>query len=293
MKKLFILFLFIPGFLFAQDDLLGELEKSTQEESVYTFATFKGTRLGNGHSVETKNAGALEFIFAHRFGRINGGSYEMFGFDEALVRLGLDYGFTDWLSWSIGRNSFDKTVDSYVKIKALRQRSGATQFPFTATVLVGGAYKLSPKNNSDVSPTFKSTDRLSYTLQLLMARKFSPSLSFQLMPTWVHKNAVVKSYEENGQFALGVGGRVKITRSVALTGEYYYNMSEKDNSPYYNPLAFGVDIETGGHVFQIVITNAVGLTERAFVTETMDDFFDGDIHLGFNVTRTFQLKKKK
>lgn len=293
MKKLFILFLFIPSLLFAQDDLLDELEKSTQEESVYTFATFKGTRLGNGHSVETKNAGALEFIFAHRFGRINGGAYEMFGFDEALVRLGLDYGFTDWLSWSIGRNSFDKTVDSYVKIKALRQRSGATQFPFTATVLVGGAYKLSPKNNSDVSPTFKSTDRLSYTLQLLMARKFSSSLSFQVMPTWVHKNAVVKSYEDNGQFALGVGGRVKITRSVALTGEYYYNVSQQDNSPYYNPLAFGVDIETGGHVFQIVITNAVGLTERAFVTETMDDFFDGDIHLGFNVTRTFQLKKKR
>src|SRR5687768_6355333 len=115
MKKIFILLLLSPCFLYAQDDLLAELEKTTEKETEYSFATFKGTRLANGHSIETKNAGSLEFIFAHRFGAINGGAYEMFGLDEALVRLGLDYGFTDWLSWSIGRNSFDKTMDSYVK----------------------------------------------------------------------------------------------------------------------------------------------------------------------------------
>lgn len=292
MKKLIILFLLSPCLLFAQDDLLAELEKGSENETEYTFATFKGTRLANGHSIETKNAGSLEFIFAHRFGAINGGAYEMFGLDEALVRLGLDYGITDWLSFSIGRNSFDKTMDSYVKIKALRQSTGARAFPFSATVLLGGAYKFSPKNNSDVSDDFKNGDRLSYTGQILIARKFSTNFSFQLMPTIVHKNAVVKSIEENDQFALGFGGRIKLTKSVAITTEYYHNFSEKDDSPYYNPLAFGIDIETGGHVFQLVLTNAVGLTERAFITETLDDFFDGDIHLGFNVTRTFQLKKK-
>ena len=293
MKKIFLLLLFAPCVAFAQDDLLAELEKETSNETDYTFATFKGTRLGNGHSIETKNAGSLEFIFAHRFGAINGGAYEMFGLDEALVRLGLDYGFTDWLSFSIGRNSFDKTMDSYLKIKALRQSTGAKSFPVSATVLLGGAYKFTPKKNTDISPEFENVDRLSYTTQLLIARKFSTNFSFQLMPTYVHKNAVTKSIEENGQFALGLGGRIKLTKSVAITGEYYHNFSEKENSPYYNPLAFGVDIETGGHVFQLIMTNAVGLTERAFVTETLDDFFDGDIHLGFNVTRTFQLKKKK
>lgn len=293
MKKLFILFLFIPSFIYAQEDLLTELEKSAEADTDITFATFKGTRLANGHSVETKNAGSLEFIFAHRFGRINGGAYEMFGLDEALVRLGLDYGFTDWLSWSIGRNSFDKTMDSYVKLRALRQKSGAQNFPVSMTVLLGGAYKFSPKNNSDVSAEFKNTDRLSYTAQLLIARKFSSNVSLQFMPTLVHKNAVVQSIEDNSQVALGIGGRAKITRSIALTTEYYYNVSKKDNSPYFNPVALGIDIETGGHVFQLILTNAVGLTERAFVTETMDDFFDGDIHLGFNVTRTFQLRKNK
>src|SRR5687767_12116095 len=155
MKKLLVIFLMTPFFLYAQDDLLAELEKETQSEKEYTFATFKGTRLANGHSIEAKNAGSLEFIFAHRFGAVNGGWYEMYGLDEALVRLGLDYGITDWLSFSIGRNSFDKTMDSFLKIKALRQKSGEENFPFTATFLLGGAYKFSPKSNSDVSPDFK------------------------------------------------------------------------------------------------------------------------------------------
>lgn len=293
MKKTLWIFLLVPCLVYAQEDLLAELEKETGDETEYTFATFKGTRLANGHSIETKNVGSLEFIFAHRFGAINGGWYEMYGLDEALVRLGLDYGITDWLSFSIGRNSFDKTMDSYVKMKALRQSTGAKSFPFSATVLLGGAYKFSPRKNSDVSPEFKNVDRISYTAQALIARKFSTNLSIQLMPTMVHKNAVVESIEENDQFALGIGGRIKLTKSVAISTEYYYNFSEKDDSPYYNPLAFGIDIETGGHVFQLVLTNAVGLTERAFVTETLDDFFDGDIHFGFNVTRTFQLKKNR
>jgi hypothetical protein len=293
MKKLLILFLLSPCVALAQDDLLAELEKDSENETEYTYATFKGTRLANGHTIETKNEGSLEFIFAHRFGAINGGWYEMYGLDEALVRLGLDYGIKDWLSFSIGRNSFDKTMDSYVKIRALRQSTGAKNFPFSATVLLGGAYKFSPENNSDVSDDFENIDRLSYTGQVLIARKFSTNLSLQLMPSIVHKNAVVASQEENDQFALGFGGRIKLTKSVAITTEYYYNFSMKDDSPYFNPLAFGIDIETGGHVFQLVLTNAVGLTERAFITETRDDFWDGDIHFGFNVTRTFQLKKNK
>ena len=235
----------------------------------------------------------MEFIFAHRFGAINGGWYEMYGLDDAYVRLGLDYGFTDWMSFSIGRNSFDKTMDSYLKFRALRQSTGARTFPFSLSVLLGGAYKFEPKENSTVSDDFKNVDRLSYTAQALIARKFSSKLSLQLMPSMVHKNAVVESYEEHDQFALGFGGRVKLTKSVAITTEYYYNFSMKDDSPYFNPLAFGIDIETGGHVFQLVLTNAIGLTERAFITETRDDFWDGDIHLGFNVTRTFQLKKHK
>lgn len=296
MKTFTLLFLVLFCSAFcanAQEDLLKELEQKTEDDTQASFAAFKGTRIINGHSIETKPAGTLEFIFAHRFGAVNGGLYEMFGLDQALVRLGLDYGITDRLSVSIGRNSVDKTLDGYAKYNLLKQRKGTHAFPFSLTALGGMAYRLTPRENSDVSPQFKNSDRLAYTAQLLVARKITQAFSLQLVPTLIHKNFVDQQIEENTQFALGAGARLKVTPSVAITSEYYHNLSMKDNAPYYNAVGIGVDIETGGHVFQLLFTNAVGLTERSFITETTDDFFDGDIHFGFNVTRTFQLKKAR
>lgn len=294
MKKLVLLLLIgiYSSGVQAQDDLMKELEQNQQSDTDYAFQTFKGTRLVNGHTIESKAKGTLEFIFAHRFGAINGGSYEMFGLDEAYVRLGLDYGITDNMSVSIGRNSFDKTVDGYVKYKLIRQSKGASVFPVTITALGGTAYKIFPKKEA-APDGFENIDRLAYVGQLLIARKFTPSFSFQITPTIIHKNAVDQTEENNDQFALGIGGRIKLTKSVALTSEYYYRVDVLENNPYYNTFGVGIDIETGGHVFQIVLTNTRGLTERSFITETEGDFGDGDIHLGFNVTRTFQLKHKK
>lgn len=283
-----IALLTFSGLAFGQDDLMKELESSQTGDVDYAFQTFKGTRIVNGHTVETKPKGTLEFIFAHRFGEINGGYYELFGLDDAYVRYGLDYGITDNLSVSYGRNSVDKTMDGYAKYKLLKQSKGAKNFPFTMTALGGVAYRTSPKKDN-VPPGFKNIDRLAYVGQLLIARKFTPAFSMQVMPTFIHKNAVDQTFEENDQMALGVGGRLKVTKSVALTSEYYYRLNVNENSPYKNTFGIGVDIETGGHVFQIVVTNTRGLTERAFITETDGDFTEGDIHLGFNVTRTFQL----
>jgi hypothetical protein len=293
MKK-FILFFLVAGISvcsFAQDDLMKELEQAQSSDTDYAFQTFKGTRLINGHTIENKAKGTLEFIFAHRFGAINDGLYELYGLDDAYVRLGLDYGLTDNLSVSIGRNSVDKTLDGYFKYKLIRQSKGARSFPVTVTALGGAAYKASPKE-SDIEG-FEDIDRLAYVGQFLIARKFTPSFSLQLMPTYIHKNAVTEFEEKNDQIALGFGGRIKFTKSVAFTSEYYYRFDVMENNPYYNTLGFGIDIETGGHVFQLVFTNTTGLTERAFITETEGNFADGDIHFGFNVTRTFQLKHKK
>ncbi|HYG03581.1 MAG TPA: DUF5777 family beta-barrel protein [Chryseosolibacter sp.] len=290
-KKSIITIIFMISSLatLAQEELMKELESKDQNETDYAFQTFKGTRLVNGHSIETKGKGTLEFIFAHRFGEVNGGLYELFGLDEAFVRIGLDYGVTDRLSLSIGRNSVDKTADGYAKYKLLRQQKGTSNVPVTMTVLGGIAYRLSPK---EAPEGFGNIDRLAYVSQLLIARKFNTKLSLQVAPTLIHKNGAYQSIEENDQLAIGVGGRFKLTRSVALTSEYYHRLNPVDNAPFKNALGFGVDIETGGHVFQLVMTNTRGLTERAFITETTGDFGDGDINFGFNVTRTFQLKKK-
>jgi hypothetical protein len=293
--KFFILtsFLCLSLAAFAQDDLLKELEKNQAPETEYTEQTFKGTRLVNGQSVETKGQGELEFIFAHRFGPINGGLYELFGLDQAYVRLGLEYGITDRLGVGFGRNSVDKTMDFYGRWKLLRQSKGVRNMPVTVTAFGQAAAKMSPRKSDDPTGTLTFENRMSYTAQLLIARKFSQKLSLQLMPTMVHRNRVDKTIENNDIFALGIGGRMKVSRSVALTTEFYHRFNISDVNPTKDVIGFGIDIETGGHVFQLVITNTRGLTERAWLTESTDDFFKGAIHLGFNITRTFQLAKRK
>lgn len=278
----------IPISTFGQEDLLKELEQKEKPEKEYITATFKASRLVNGQSVETRHKRELEFIFAHRFGRVNDGIYELFGLDQAYVRIGLEYGITDRISAGFGRNSVDKTIDTYLRYKLLRQTSGGGM-PVSITAFGNAAVKTSPKKE-DAGYDITLQDRMSYTAQLLIARKFTPSLSLQLMPSYVHKNQVDQSIEKNDQFALGIGGRLKVSKSISLNSEYYYRFDVPEGNPYFNSLGFGVDIETGGHVFQLVLTNTRGLTERAFITETTGDFFEGDIHLGFNVTRTFQFK---
>jgi hypothetical protein len=180
-------------------------------------------------------------------------------------------------------------MDAYIRYKLLRQATGGGM-PVSVTAFGNAAVKTSPKKE-DAGYDITLQDRMSYTAQVIIARKFTPSLSLQLMPSFVHKNQVDQSIEKNDQFALGIGGRLKISRSVSLNSEYYYRFDVPEDNPYYNSLGFGIDIETGGHVFQLVLTNTRGLTERAFITETTGDFFAGDIHLGFNVTRTFQFKE--
>ncbi len=297
--RLFILLvsvLTIPfSSLLAQDDLLKELEQTSAPDADYAFQTFKGTRLINGQSVETKAKGALEFIFAHRFGAINSGSYEMFGLDQANVRLGLEYGITSRLGIGIGRSGYDKIKDAFVRYKILRQQKGSRNIPFTITGFGSVSYKASQRNTEKI-------DRLAYVGQLLIARKFSPSLSLQVMPTIVHRNAVTQNSERNNQLAMGLGGRIKVSKSIALTSEYYYRINPKSytENPFiqknYNSLGVGIDIETGGHVFQLIMTNTRGTLERAFITETGGggggDIADGNVFFGFNITRTFQIKKK-
>lgn len=292
MKNSLAVLVFLLTFPACAQDLLAELDKQMPKEPEFTTATFKSTRLVNGQTIETKGKGALEFIFAHRFGPISSGAYELYGLDQAYVRLGLEYGITDRLGVGFGRNSEDKTMDAYLRYKAIRQRSDGSGSPVTVTAFGIAAVKTSPKQE-DATYDIQFEDRLSYTGQLLIARKFSSILSLQIVPTLVHKNTVDPAIEKNDQFLMGFGGRLKVTRSVALTTEYYYRVGVPTGNPYYNPLGFGVDIETGGHVFQLVMTNSRGLTERAYLTETNGDFFAGDISLGFNVTRTFQIKKQK
>lgn len=290
MKNIFltILILFFAVSLYAQDDLLAELEDDLPEEPEYTFATFKATRLINGHSIKTKKQGELDFIIQHRFGTLNSGLYEFFGLDLATMKIGLDYGLTDWLNIGVGRSSADKMYDAFLKAKLLRQSSGKKVMPFTVTALATSSIATVPRLSDN--PDLTLVNRLAFGGSLLIARKFGQGFSMQLMPVFIHKNRVTAP-ESNNHYGLGTGFRVKLTESLNLMGEYYYRINQTDLPGRYNSAAIGFDIETGGHVFQLQVTNSKGMIDRVFLTETEGDLSAGDIYFGFNISRAFQLKK--
>lgn len=268
----------------AQEDLLESLQQEEPEKKYYTLATFKGTRLINGHSVEMRSHQELDFIISHRFGRLNSGAYNLFGLDESNVRLGLDYGLSNRLNVGIGRNSFEKVYDGFVKWKLLRQGDGPGMSPLSVVAFTGAALKTLRSPHE-----LTLSNRMTYTWQLLLARKFSQRLSLQLMPGLVHRNLVPTDLEANDLLAFGAGGRFKLSKRVALNVEYYYQFNQQTAEANHNPLAIGFDIETGGHVFQLHFTNARAMQEAGFITQTTGNFFEGDIHFGFNISRVFQL----
>ena len=270
----------------AQDDLMGLLNDDAEEIN-YAFAVFKGTHVINGHSTKTKNKGELDFLIYHRFGPVNSGIKEFFGLDQANMRLGFEYGVIDGLNFGIGRSTYEKTYDSYVKWKFVRQKKGAEIFPFSLVWLSSIAI-----GTNELPDDIKTIDRIGYTHELLISRKFGSRISLQLIPGMIHLNAVPEMRDSNDVFYLGGAYRIKLNQSFALTGEYYYRFNPLVSIQTYDSFGLGVDIETGGHVFQLHITNARPTYEKGFITDTTDDFWDGDIRFGFNISRTFQTGKK-
>lgn len=278
---------------FAQDDLMKMLEEETEKDKKpdYATATFKTTRLINGHSVENVADGVLDFRISHRFGYISGGAYELWGLDEASMRLGLDYGLSKRWMIGIGRSTYQKQYDGFTKFKILRQSSGSRSMPITLSAIGSMMYK-SLKFDDPSRENFY-TSNMYYSGQLLIARKFNESLSLQLMPTIVHYNLVEGADDPNDLFSVGIGGRMKLSKRVSLNVEYYYQLPDYKFAGTQNSLSIGFDVETGGHVFQLYCTNSTGMTERTYINETTGDFFAGDIRLGFTISRVFTIKKPK
>jgi hypothetical protein len=284
------------GQLFAQD--LMDMLKDETPKTDYAYATFKTTRIVLGQSIENPASGTLQFLIEHNFGSLNQGAYAMWGLDQATIRLGFEYGITSWLSVAIGRSSYEKTFDGSIKAKILRQSTGAKNMPLSMS-FYGGAF-LNSLHWTDTSRTNYSSSRMSYVAQLLIARKFSNSFSLQLTPTYIHKNLVPYRTDRNDQLSLGIGGRYKVAQRTTLNAEYFYqipgfvnsySVSATETAQYINCLSVGVDLETGGHVFQFRLTNAQPMFERAFITETTNKWTEGGVFLGFTINRVFTIVK--
>lgn len=289
MKKFLLAFLFGPFFFaYAQDmPMLEELKDSTgTTEKVY--GTFKSTRVINAHSVEMLHKGNLDFRILHRFGFLDNGLKEFFGLDEASMRMSFDYGLSNNFTIGIGRSTLRKELDFFLKTRLLQQAKGEKPVPLSV-VLAAGTMVWTEKSFAAVKPGF--ADRTSFYMQLLAGRKFSDKFSLQFSPLWVHSKVPLSGDDEN-IFAPGGGLRYKFTRRMAFTMDYHHAINGLTHQNT-NPLSVGVDIETGGHIFQLHFSNTTGMNERAYLMETYGDFFKGDIRFGFNLSRMFQITNKK
>jgi len=294
MKKLYCLFLLtlFTAHLQAQNDSLlimlsDSLDANTKPLPV--TGTFKATHIVNMQTIEAPARGALSFVIQHRFGQLNSGAYNFFGLDNATLRLGLDYGITDRLAAGIGRSSYLKTFDSYLKYKLLRQQGKGGNMPLSVSLL-GTISNYTQKIPEKEYLNFKY--RTAYTGQLLIARKITGSFSVQLAPTYLHYNLVPANSDKNDLFVMGGGARMKITRRSSINVEYnYLPRNQVVSADVHNSFSLGYDIETGGHVFQLIFTNSQSMIESQYLAQTTGRWSKGDIYFGFNISRDFNLSK--
>lgn len=281
MKYVYLLIFLIPTVLLAQDDLLSEISSEVEED--YKSAAFKGLKIVNFESTKMVSANETYFVVSHRFGSIETGFKDFFGLDQAVTRLNLIYGISDGINIGVSRSSFRKIYESSLKMRLIREKKGG--FPFT--VVSSNNILINTSLDDQILPGLKFKNRLGYTMQLLLSKKFNKAFSLQLMPTFFHDNYVDIDEQHNSQYVIGIGGRHKLTKRWSINLDYGLHMNRAEDSPFVNPLSVGFDLETGGHVFQLHFTNAQPMNTNGFLGQATGDWGKGDIFFGFNLSRVF------
>lgn len=281
MRKIIFAFL-LPLCMYSQeDDLFSEIDTDSTQTEV--TSAFKSLKIVNLESTKLASKGDFYFIVAHRFGSIKNGIDTFFGLDDANTQIKFLYGVNEWLTVHVSRSGFQKSYEGAVKYRLMPQQDNG----FPVTIVGFNSIVVNTELDKVLLPKLKFNNRLNYTTQLLISRKFSEKLSLELAPTYFHENYVVNDNQDNSQFAIGAGGRYKISKRVALTMDYAAHLNRVSNALARNPLSLGVDIETGGHVFQLHFTNAQAMNETGYLGNAFGDWSDGNIYFGFNLVRVF------
>ena len=281
-KSLTTLFLLFTVLLFSQEDLLSEIDTAT-EKPLYASAVFKGLKVINFESTKLVAKGGFNFIVSHRFGTVKNGFKNLFGLDEAVTHLNFVYGLSEHINISASRSSNQKIYEVATKFRLVNQQAG--KMPFTVvgytSILANTAL------DSDNLPKLEFKHRLSYVAQLLVSRKMNKNLSFILSPTFFHDNYLTDDFQDNSQYGVGFGGRYKLGKRWSLNTEYGVHLNRSENSLYKNPFSVGVDLETGGHVFQLLFTNSQSMNTNGVFGTSTGDWGESDVYFGFNLARSF------
>ena len=286
LKKLPILLLVLISFsINAQEDLLDELKQEDSKEATFELPAFKAMQIGNLQSTKIADKGDLYLIVAHRFGPFSDGIDEFFGLDAASTKIQFAYSVWDGFQFSLSRDSFEKTYSGAAKIRLKKQ---STDFPLN--IVAYGSTDIASQLKSEFNPGLTFKDRVSITSQLLISRRINKRLSLLIAPTFVRQNNLQK-FNETGdltlnQFIIGAGGRLKVSKRMSINADYALNLNRHTKSIFSNPITLGIDLETGGHVFQLVFTNARASNDSGFLTRTEGDSLK-NIAFGFNIVRVF------
>ncbi|NML68282.1 hypothetical protein HHL23_00445 [Chryseobacterium sp. RP-3-3] len=278
-KTLLFLSVLASGLVSAQEDLLKDIDtlKTTTEISQ---PAFKALQIVTGQSTKLSAKKEWYIVVAHRFGDISTGFKNFFGLDDASTKLGVIYGVTDGISVSLSRETNMKTFEGAVKYKLVKQTEN-----FPADIVGYNVMALNTDLDKDNYPYLKFGDRLAYLTQALISRRFNDKFSLQLTPSYIHKNLYDPAIEDKNQFLAGLGGRYKISKRISLNAEYFVNF---DNHSFYkNPLSLGMDIETGGHVFQLLFSNSQINSDIGYLSNAVGKWGKGQIFFGFNLYRVF------
>jgi hypothetical protein len=280
-----VLLFILPACLYAQDDLLS-LIGNDKKEKEFVVNAFKSSRVINGHSMEFIGKGVMDVRILHRFGEISSGANNLWGLDQANMRFGFDFGLSRNLTIGIGRSNIGKEWDGFVKFRPVSQAKGYHAFPFSVVLVSGMTLGSAPWADKTRQNYFSS--RLAFYNTVIIGRKFSEKFSLQVSPVFVHRN-LAPTGEDNDVYAIGAGLRYKLSKRIALVADHHYVIRGINKTNYKNPLSVGLDIETGGHVFQLHFSNSNGMNEKAFITNTTGDWSKGEIRFGFNLSRVFTI----
>lgn len=279
-KKITLLFLLFSVNAFAQDDdLLKEIDTLSITEE-FAPPAFKALQVVTAQSTKLAAKGDLYFLVSHRFGDLSNGFDNFFGLDDASTKIGFIYGVSDNLSLGLGRETFMKTYDANLKYRIFSQTN-----KFPVEVVGYHTVSLNSELSKDDYPNLEFSHRVAYLSQLLISKRFNERFSLQLTPSYVHKNLYIPNTDEKDQILTGLSGRYKLSRRVSLNGEYFVNFAESD--VYRNPFSLGVDIETGGHVFQLLLSNSQVNSDIGYLTNAAGNWEKGIIYFGFNLYRVF------
>jgi len=272
-------------YFIAPENANAQLERQLANSDRPVDDIFKAPKIIGLNSVKQIGKNQLHMSILHTFsGPVSGGIDTFFGIDNgANVRLGLDYGISDALSVGIGRTSLFKVVDTRAKWTPINQSTEST--PVSVAFLGSVSIETAPNRFFGDK---QLSDKLGYLGMVMIARKFSPKFSFQISPMVSHYQRVFDGFEPT-LFAVGLAGRYKVGDRTALTFE---TVPVLNNPEYLKlPVAIGIDVETGGHVFQMFFTTSSFHTENYIVAYNFSPFFDEKplFKIGFNVNRVFGL----